>query len=68
MATGNEIESDVNDFWLSWDGKGNKPRPHDIAEGNMRRKGREFLQRKKVVDERKGEYESIREKYKRREQ
>ncbi|AFN37359.1 hypothetical protein VH12019_00391 [Vibrio phage VH1_2019] len=67
MATDKELLNDVNNFWIGWDQRGPESRDYDVEHGNMRKKCREFEERKKATDERIAAFEETRNKYKRRE-
>lgn len=68
MATVKELFDDVNNYWLGWDQRGDHPIDYDIEDGDMRRKTREFEERKKQTLARTAQFEESRNKYKRRDQ
>ncbi|CAL9972314.1 hypothetical protein VPHK567_0165 [Vibrio phage K567] len=67
MATDKELVDEVNDYWIGWDGRGDNPVEYDLEHGPMRKKMRDFIERKKVTDQRTAEFDEVRNKYKRRE-
>lgn len=58
--------NDISDHWDGYFQRGPKSKDYDIEDGPQRRKGKEFVERKKVVDARLAVFKQAREKYRKK--